>query len=88
MHELIFKADMLPPMGFKAFHIRKIEGSSLVQGEELEPFSRRKKTILGKDSFNNVWILLGNFGFYSNKCQNEYLKGFLHVYPQNILVST
>ena len=54
VHELIFKADMLPPMGFKAFHIRKIEGSSLVQGEELEPFSRRKKTILGKHSFNNV----------------------------------
>ena len=71
-HELIFKADMLPPMGFKAFHIRKIEGSSLVEGEELEPFSRRKKTILGKYSFNNVLILQGNF-FNSNKGQNEYL---------------
>ena len=49
-HELVFKADNLPPMGFKSYHISKGQASILVEGENLEPFSRRKKTILGKDS--------------------------------------
>ena len=48
VHELVFKAENLPALGFKSFYISKGQGSYLIQGEDLDPVSRRKKTILGK----------------------------------------
>ena len=50
-HELIFKAENIPAMGFKSFYVEKNSGiqDQLVEGEPLNP--RRTKTILGTLSY-------------------------------------
>ena len=55
-HELIFKAEEIPPLGFKSFYVRKnsqLASSQLVEGQGLNP--RRSKTIVGYDDFKLVY---------------------------------
>ena len=56
-HELVFKAEKIPALGFKSFYVTKGK-SQLIEGFSLEANSRRKKTVLGFEDgiklvFNN-----------------------------------
>ena len=54
-HELVFKAEQVPALGFKSFYISKGKSVTL-QGFKLDPNARRKKTILGfKDQTKMVF---------------------------------
>ena len=54
-HELIFKAEEIPGLGFKSFYVSKNPGleNQLVEGHGLNP--RRSKTLVGYDGFKLVY---------------------------------
>ena len=56
-HELIFKAENIPPLGFKSYFISKnaqVASEQVVIGDDLPTSGRQTKTFLGKYVFNYV----------------------------------
>ena len=50
-HELIFKAENIPPLGFKSYYISKnaqVASEQVVLGDDLPTSGRQTKTFLGK----------------------------------------
>lgn len=88
-HELVFKAEQVPPLGFKSFYVSKTSGSNqLIEGEELDPMARRKKSIFGfqdqtKLVFNNKEGRLTDIIINGQVKSLEHTFGYYEGHPGN-----
>lgn len=88
-HELVFKAEQVPALGFKSYYVSKSASNvQVVQGVPLDPVSRRKKTILGFDEetklvFSNKEGLLTDIIIKGQVKSLEHNFGYYEGHPGN-----
>ena len=91
-HELVFKAENIPPVGFKSFYISKNSEAvqdQVVIGNPLPSSGRQAKTILGFNDDNFKLVFNNKNGKIMNIIQNGKVKtveqtfGYYEGHPGN-----
>jgi lysosomal alpha-mannosidase len=78
--ELVFKAESIPPLGFKSFHVSKKSALAKIQLSQEQKLSTSSKTLVGNDELlmvfdtqkrlrnivtrENIYDITQNYGWY------------------------